>query len=178
MKKSAVLLLVFLISFVSKAQVKNTSYQTASGEKVLRLEFTVPLDKRGAWQLFTNDAQMKRWMAPQVHIDLKSGGTIITNYDSTKSLSDSSSIKLPIVNYLEGELLTLQVILNDHFPKQQQQEDEHLQEVIQFLPVSPGKTKIVSSMIGWGKGEGWNKTYDFFVKGNTWTYEELLKLFK
>ena len=30
-------------------------------------------------------------------------------------------------------------------------------------------------MIGWGQGDDWDKAYAFFVKGNTWTYEELLK---
>lgn len=39
-------------------------------------------------------------------------------------------------------------------------------------------TKIVSSMIGWGKGTDWDKTYDFFTKGNEWTYQELIKNYK
>ena len=30
-------------------------------------------------------------------------------------------------------------------------------------------------MIGWGNGSDWDKTYNFFVKGNEWTYQELLK---
>ena len=33
-------------------------------------------------------------------------------------------------------------------------------------------------MIGWGQGEGWEKTYGFFDRGNTWTYEEILKIYK
>jgi hypothetical protein len=33
-------------------------------------------------------------------------------------------------------------------------------------------------MIGWGMGREWNKTCDFFVKGNEWTYEKMGKLFK
>jgi hypothetical protein len=33
-------------------------------------------------------------------------------------------------------------------------------------------------MIGWGTGPEWDKTYDFFVKGNTWTFQELLNAFK
>lgn len=32
-------------------------------------------------------------------------------------------------------------------------------------------------MVGWGQGSQWDKTYDFFLKGNEWTYKEILKLF-
>jgi hypothetical protein len=59
-----------------------------------------------------------------------------------------------------------------------QDEDQHLQEIIQFVSGGPGKTKIISSMIGWGQGKDWDKTYDFFLKGNEWTYKELLKVIK
>ena len=178
MKPVILLLCLFSMPILAGAQVKNTSYTTPTGEKVLRVELIVPLDKKGAWQLFTKDAELKKWIAPQAHIELQTGGYILTNYNSTKVLSDPSSIRLPIVNYLDQELLTLKVILNNHFPKQVLDEDDNLQEVIQFVPVASNQTKIVSSMVGWGKGAEWDKTYDFFVKGNTWTYEELGKLFK
>ena len=75
-------------------------------------------------------------------------------------------------------MLILKVELNNNFSKKVQEEDTCLQEIIQFESVAPGKTKITSSMIGWGQGEDWDKTYEFFVKGNEWTYQELLKLFQ
>lgn len=175
----------FLITILSlsiicvKAQtVKNTSYTTQTGEKILRLEVILPINKLEAWQLFTSDEQLIKWIAPVAHIELKTGGYILTNYDKSKSLSDSSSIKLNIINYLEHELLTLKVELNDHFSKNAQKEDENLQEIIQFEYVSPNETKIISSMIGWGQGEEWMKIYGFFVKGNIWTYEELRKIYE
>ncbi len=33
-------------------------------------------------------------------------------------------------------------------------------------------------MIGWGVGDDWDKAYNFFAKGNEWTYQELLKNYK
>ncbi len=158
--------------------VKNTSYTTQTGEKILRLEAILPVDKKEAWQLFTTDEGLKKWIAPLAHIELKTGGFILTNYDKTKSLADNSSIKLTIINYIEQEIFTLKVKLNDNFSKSVQNEDGNLQEIIQFIRVGPKKTKIISSMIGWGKGDEWTKTYNFFVKGNIYTYEELIKLFK
>ena len=172
----ALLPLMFLC--VTGQSVKNTSYTTQSGEKVLRLELVLPIDKKEAWELFATDGQLQKWIAPLAHVELKTGGYILTNYDKAKTLSDSSSIKLDIINYIEQELLTLKVNLNDHFPKSLQAEDDNLQEIIQFIPDGPGRTRIISSMIGWGQGDQWAKAYTFFEKGNLWTYEQLRKLFK
>jgi len=84
---------------------------------------------------------------------------------------------LDIVNYIDMEQLTLKVNLNDKFPGNVKNEDENLQEIIQLKYISPNETKIISSMVGWGKGKDWEKSYEFFVLGNIYTYEEMLKLF-
>ena len=177
MKNFLITLLVLSLTSAKSQSVNNTSYTSETGEKVLRLEVIVPVGKEEAWQLFTKDEQLMRWMAPQAHIELKPEGYILTNYDKTKPLTDSSSIKLNILNYVQGELMTLKVNLNDNFSKSVQKEDENLLEVIQFESIGPKETMIISSMFGWGEGEDWNKTYDFFVKGNQWTYEQLIKLY-
>jgi uncharacterized protein YndB with AHSA1/START domain len=171
-------LLTLYLSISSKAQVENTSYVNKSNERVLQLSIVVPLEVQEVWKYFSTDAKLSEWIAPIAHIELKNGGSIVTNYDKTKPLSDSSSIKLGIISYLENELLILKVDLNNNFSKKLQDGDQHLQEIIQFVPSSPGKTKIISSMIGWGQGKDWEKTYDFFLKGNEWTYKELLKVIK
>ena len=126
-------------------------------------------------ETFTTDEKLKKWIAPLAHIELKSDGYIITNYDSTRQLSDSSSIKLPIISFIDNELLVLKVILNDNFTENVRNSDKNLQEIIQFKKIGNQQTQIISSMIGWGKGSDWDNTYNFFVKGNEWTYKELLK---
>lgn len=170
---------LLLIGICCNAQkVKNTSYVSGSGEKVLRLEFTLPFDQKTAWKLFTTNEELKKWVAPIVHIDLSTGGFMLTNYDSTKTLEDSSTIELGIVNYIDNEMLTYKINLNSHFSAKARREDGNLQEIVQFKSAGKRKTKIISSMVGWGKGSDWDKTYDFFTKGNTWTYEEMLKVIK
>ena len=102
----------------------------------------------------------------------------MTNYDSTKSLNDSSAIRSDIINYIDYEMITLKVNLNNNFSKALQQEDNNLQEIIQFVSIGPKQTKVMSFMIGWGNSKDWTKAYDFFVRGNIYTYEELKKLYK
>ena len=105
MKLSLITLFLFCAIVSTGQTVKNTSYLTASGEKVLRLEIVLPVSVQEAWQLFTKDDQLKKWIAPLAHIELRTGGYIVTNYDKNKSLTDSSSIKLGIINYIEKELM-------------------------------------------------------------------------
>jgi hypothetical protein len=178
MKFAIAILLQSCIFFTSAQAIKNTSYISASGEKVLRLETVLPVNKATAWKYFTKDTLLKKWIAPLAHIELKAGGYILTNYNENKSLDDSSSIKLNVINYLDEELLTLKVNLNNNFPAEIKNDDKNLQEIIQFKDAGNGHTQVISSMTGWGKGTYWNKAYGFFVNGNTWTYEQLHKIFE
>lgn len=173
---TALLLFLFQVSF--SQSVKNTSFINEAGEKVLQLRTELPVGVEQAWQMFTNDNQLKKWIAPVAHIELKTGGYILTNYDSAKSISDSSSIKLPIIHFIDRELLTLKVILNNNFPESVKAGDQNLQEIIQFKRISDNKTLIISSMVGFGAGKDWETVYNFFVAGNIWTYKELLNILK
>lgn len=102
MKNYIVVIILILQTFSVQSQtVINTSYINQSGEKVLRLESILPVDVTTAWKLFTTDEKLKNWIAPLAHIELKAGGYIITNYDTTKNLTDSSSIKLPILSFID-----------------------------------------------------------------------------
>lgn len=170
-------LICLITSFLSGQEVRNTSYATSTGEKVLRLELVIPADKKEVWRLFSTAEGWKKWAAPVVSMDFKTGGQILTHYDKSKTVADPGTIRLRILNYLEGEMITLRVKLTESFPPQVRQEDENLQEIIQFVDLGKGKTKIISSMIGWGKGADWDKAYEFFARGNEWTFKELKKLF-
>jgi uncharacterized protein YndB with AHSA1/START domain len=175
MKNIAIVLSILLICRSAFGQsVKNTSYKNESGEKVLRLEVILPMNISSAWQLFTTDQKLKTWLAPVVHIELKTGGYILTNYDSAKKLTDKSSIHSTIINFITNEMLTLKVNLNDNFPKSAIAADSNLQHIIQLFQIDSNHTKIVSSMVGFGEGADWDKTYDFFLRGNDWTFKEML----
>ncbi|MCF6133383.1 SRPBCC domain-containing protein [Flavobacterium wongokense] len=158
--------------------VKNTSYKNQAGERVLRFEMVIPLDIKNAWRLFSEDNQLQKWIAPVSHIELRTGGSIVTNYDSSKKLTDATSITMPIINFIENEMITLKVNLNGKFSKNTRDTDRNLQEIIQLRKIDDKHTKIISSMVGFGDGEDWDKTYSFFTKGNEWTYNELIRIFK
>src|SRR5437879_10672067 len=118
-------LIIVSTSLLPAQDVKNTSYIMSTGDRVLRLESVVPIGRAEAWKLCTSVEGLKKWIAPVVSIDLKVGGQILTNYGNTKSVTDSGTIRLPILNLLEPELITLKVILNEHFTRKVRSEDKN-----------------------------------------------------
>jgi hypothetical protein len=173
--------LIIMLGYVAfshlNAQVTNSSYINQYGEKVLQLSIIIPMDKKEVWKLFTTGEGLKKWIAPVAAISMKTGGYIKTNYDANKIADDSTSIQLGIINYLEYEMMTLKVNLNNSFPEDVKAADNNLQEILQFSDAGNGKTKLVSTMVGWGEGDHWNNAYAFFEKGNDWTFKEILNLF-
>ena len=169
---------IFLPTLGASAQaVRDTSFQMRSGERVLRIESTVPASKDQVWNALTTTDGLKKWAAPVVTIDLRIGGTLSTNYEKTATIGDPGTIRIGILNYLEKEMITLRVTLNDKFSAKARSEDGNLQEIIQIIPAEGGTTKVISSMVGWGVGKDWDETYQFFAKGNKWTYQQLVNSF-
>ncbi len=107
----------------------------------------------------------------------KNGNSKLKRVIRKKPPSDSSYIKLKAITYLENESLNLKVDLSNDFPKIVQQQADDLMETVQFIDAGDGKTTIISSMTGWGKGEEWDKAYNFFVTGNEWKYNKFLSNF-
>ena len=175
MKKIFAALLLSSFSYGLGQTVENTSYVTQTGERVLQLEIVAPLSQPEAWKLFSTEEGLRKWIAPVVVLDLRTGGVILTNYDSSKTVKDSGTIRLPVINYLEGEMITLKVILNNNFADSVRREDGNLQEIIRLKSEGDRKTRIISTMVGWGKSPDWDKTYEFFRRGNTWTYQRMIK---
>ncbi|HXP62444.1 MAG TPA: SRPBCC domain-containing protein [Dongiaceae bacterium] len=161
----------------SAQEVNVTNLVTNSKERVLRVESTVPASPKAVWEAFATEEGLKKWVAPVVALDLRVGGTLSTHYDKKASIGSPGTIRLGIVNYLEGELITYKVHLTSSFSPKARAEDQNLQEIIQIVPWTNGTTKVISSMVGWGTGKDWDEAYNFFAKGNAWSYKQLVKCF-
>jgi len=176
--------LALVVSFALSAGVRASAEDvltihlvTASHERVLRIESLVPASPGEVWKAFATEEGLKKWVAPVVALDLRIGGSLSTHYDPKASIGSPGTIRLGIVNYLEGQLMTYKINLTSSFSAKLRAEDQNLQEVIQIAPWTNGTTKVISSMVGWGTGKDWDDTYDFFAKGNAWTYRQLVKCF-
>jgi hypothetical protein len=158
-------------------EVFTTNLVTESKERVLRIEGIIHASQQQVWKAFATEEGLKKWIAPVVALDLRIGGALSTHYDTNASIGSPGTIRLGIVHYLEPELITYKVNLTSSFSQKARAEDQNLQEIVQIVPWTNGTTKVISSMVGWGAGKEWDDTYNFFAKGNAWTYQRLARCF-
>lgn len=165
-------------SVIPSNSVMNKSFVIPNGEKVLRFQIVLDTSLQTVWNAFTDEREITTWEVAQVRLDLRMGGSMQTHYKKSATIGEPGTITLGIINYLPMELLTYKVTLTDAFPEKCRNEDDNLQEVVQFRELAKNKTMITSSMIGWGKGKEWDDVYKKFEMGNGWTYEQLIKRYR
>lgn len=171
-------IICILVSANALAQaVTNTSYKTRTGERVLRYEITLNAPKEDIWNAFTTCNGLGTWLAPIAVVDLHVGGYISTQYEKRARIGDPGTVNTRIINYIDGEMLTLEIDMNDHFAQLLSSEEHTLQEIIQFYDLGPNLTKVVSSTVGWGAGLDWDDAYAFYERGNAITYQQLADAF-
>jgi uncharacterized protein YndB with AHSA1/START domain len=159
---------------VAQAQTVVTHQKSASGERVLLVEATVAQPPERVWKAFATEEGARCWVAPAVQLDFRTGGSMQSNYDAKAGVGGPGTIRLGITNVIENELLTYKIKLTDSFSKQLQAEDGNLQEVVRLERQPDGGTRVVAQMLGWGTGPEWDKTYDFFARGNDWSLKQLV----
>lgn len=163
---------------ISSQAIMNSSFIAANGERFLRFEIILDTTIAETWKLIATEEGIKKWMAPVAILDLRIGGMLKTNYNETAKIDDKGTITLGIISYIPSEILTYKITLNELFAEKCRKEDKNLQHIIQLKSLGENKTKIISTMVGWGQGKEWDEAYTFFEKGNEWTFQKLLKSLK
>jgi len=119
-------------SLVPVDSVMNKSFITQNGEKVLRFELVLDTSLPAVWNAFTNESEITTWEVAVVKLDLRIGGSMQTHYKKNAKIGDTGTITLGITNYLPMELITYTITLTEAFNEQCRNEDDNLQEIIQF----------------------------------------------
>lgn len=154
--------------------------ETAEGERALRQSLVVDADLATTWALFTTSEGAAKWMAPVGEVDLRTGGSIRTNYDPCAAPGDPGSITNTIVNFIPQRMITLQADLEPQREAAWMNEAiyarrHRLYSVIEFAAVDASHTRITIWGLGYGEGEEWETMLAFFTTGNEWTFGQLEK---
>ena len=142
------------------------------GERMLRQEVIVPGALNEVWEAFTTSEGLRSFAVPVVEFELKSGGKFHTHYQPGAKIGDPGTIFNTVVAYLPLKMLAFRVGLTDRFPAGPR-EAGTLFTVIEFESTAPRATRVVGSMLGWGRGEDWDEVYRFFASGNAYTLRKL-----
>lgn len=145
--------------------VKDSSFTEPNGERVLQESIVVEAPAACAWKAFTDEATIRAWNAPLVHIDLRNGGTIEESYDAKAVLGGPQTIRHRIITYLPGRLLVLRNISAppglpgaELYPT--------IIQIVTLDPLDDNQTLVTLSGAGYGAGDAYDKLYGFFRQGN------------
>jgi len=157
-------------------KVKNTSFVSPTGERVLRHEIIINAGLQDVWNAMTTDDGLKSFMVPTAKIELKTGGAWETNYRIGSRIGDADNIRNQVLCYVPLEMLALKVNLTGAFPDGPRKAGT-LFAVLTFKQLDPKSVLITESMAGWQQGPDWDKTWGFFDWGNAYTLGQLCKRF-
>ena len=159
---AACALLLVLGARPAVAQVRDTSYTAASGDRILRVEVEIAAPVEQVWKAIATSDGLSSWLAPEVTIDLKTGGSVATRHPSER-IGNTGAAAMDVLNYVEREHITFGIHLDDRFSETIREDDDRLQEIVRLVPAGTN-TRVLASMVGWGSGRIWDDAYAFFRK--------------
>lgn len=144
-----------------------------TGERILVEKIVIEAPLADVWSAYTTEEGYTAWAAPKARIDLRVGGTILTQYGADAEIGDSGTNTLHIVNYVPERVLTLRAEIADNWPEVMKQDGEKLTNVILFEALSPTRTRVESYGVGYGTSPEYEQLLEFFVAANKSLYGEL-----
>ena len=149
-------------------------YVKDQSNKILRRDMLVPASLEEVWDAWTTTEGVKTFFSSEAMVELVVGGSyeIYFNLKAKEGLRGSEGCK--ILSYLPMEMLSFEWNAPPDFGELRGQ---HTRVVLHFKEFEPGKVKVVLSHLGWGKGEDWDKLYDYFGKAWYYVLDNLKKRF-
>jgi hypothetical protein len=160
-----------------RAEVRNTSYVSPSGERVLQHEAVVKATLEEAWKTVSTSEGLRTWVAPTAELELKTGGKWHTNYTVGSKIGDPGTIYNQVLSYVPMRMIAIKIGLTDQFPAALRQAGT-LVATLQLEDLGGNRVKLTESMVGWQQGPEWDKTYTFFDRGNAYTMKKLQERFE
>lgn len=161
----------------AQPQVVDVSYETDDGGRVLCHAAVVEAPPDEVWAAFTSPEGLRSFVAPVATIELAVGGRWEASYDPSAEIGDPANIVNEILSYVPGRMLSIRV---SRTPPDFPHPDvvRRVWTVIELEPVHPGRTRVVTSMIGWRSGPAWDRIYEAFERDNAIVLRRLQERFR
>jgi len=134
-------------------------------DRILRKEIVVPATLEQVWNAWTSTKGVKTFFSSDAKVELAVGGPFEIYFllDAPHGARGSEGCR--VLSYLPPKMLSFSWNAPPEFGELR---DKHTIVVLQFGEIEPGKVKVALSQHGWGRGEDWDKLYDYFDKA--WSY--------
>jgi uncharacterized protein YndB with AHSA1/START domain len=143
-------------------------------DRILRKEILVSASLEDVWHAWTTNEGAQTFFSSQTNIKLYLGGPyeIYFILDNPPGLRGSEDCH--ILSYLPQSMLAFEWNAPPDFGPLR---GINTQVVLQFERINQNETKVILSHLGWGKGEQWDKIYDYFDRAWGFVLGNLKKRF-
>lgn len=133
------------------------------GERILTLETTIRAPLARVWHAWTTEQGITAHGPESASIDLKLGGKYEWYFSMDAPVGSRGSEGCTVLSYLPMKMLAFSWNAPPSIPTLREAE-ARTQVVLQFRETGDGAVKVSLSQLGFGKGEDWDKYYDYFSR--------------
>jgi uncharacterized protein YndB with AHSA1/START domain/uncharacterized protein YciI len=141
--------------------VPDFRYPQEQSGKALHKTVTVPTPVHQAWKDWTTSEGVRRFAPSLATIDLRIGGRYEWLFSDDAPEGQAGSEDCLILSYLPEKMLSFEWNAPPQLPEARRQRTV---VVILFDEKVPGQTTVDFNHFGFGVGEEWDQTYDYFDK--------------
>lgn len=148
--------------------VKNPS------DKILRKEIIIPASLKQAWDAWTTTEGVKSFFSSEAKIELAIGGAYEIYFILENPYGLKGSEDCRVLSFLPMEMLSFEWNAPPEFGELRGQ---HTRVILQFQELESSKVRVILSQLGWGRGEDWDRLYEYFDKAWGYVLNNLKKRF-
>ena len=149
-------------------------YAEECSDKILHKEVVVPATLDQVWQAWTTTEGARTFFSGATRVELRLGGAYEVYFLLDQPYGSQGSEECKILSFLPKKMLSFEWNAPPHFGELR---NKHTQVILRFDQITPELVKVTFDQLGWGKGEGWDKLYQYFDKAWDQVLNNLKKRF-
>ncbi|MFH2002640.1 MAG: SRPBCC domain-containing protein [Planctomycetota bacterium] len=128
-------------------------------DRVLRKEATVKATLDEAWNAWTTTEGVTTFFAPEARVALSPGGPYEIFFSPTSPAGSRGSEGCKVLTWLTRDTLCFDWNAPPSFGELRK---KHTRVTVRLEALEDGRVKVMLCQEGWGRGEDWDKLYNYF----------------
>jgi uncharacterized protein YndB with AHSA1/START domain len=140
-------------------------YPSNPSDRILHKEVIVSGTIDQVWQAWTTSEGARTFFSENANIELRPGGPYEILFMKDSPVGQQGSEDCRVLSFLPKKMLTFEWNAPPEFGPLRSQ---YTLMVLLFSEYKSGETTVSLNQLGWGRGESWDKLYEYF--NNAWGY--------
>jgi uncharacterized protein YndB with AHSA1/START domain len=133
----------------------------SSDERAVHAEVIVNASRSDVWKAWSSNEGAETFFAPKTNIDTRIGGPYEIFFNPADIRQSTKGMR--VLCYIPGEMLSFEWSLpQDEFPLFK---DDRGWVVVQLSALSPTRTRVNVTHLGWGQGSDWDRAFAHMDRG-------------